>query len=403
MQKLLVIDDDKIGHKVIDRDLLGLFEVSHAYSGEDGIAVAQEVLPDVILLDVEMPGMNGYEVCDALKHLPAISDTPIIFLSSHSSLRERMQGYESGGSDYIVKPFVREDLVAKINVLIKYRQEQLRLRLKMEEAQKTANIAMSGSSELALAMAFVERSHNASDFESLANYFLKVTDKFGLNTVVLITIDDTDHWFSSAGSVSPLENQLVTMLRNEKRFYDFGCRTQINYPNISLLIKNMPLDNMERYGRIKDILPAMLSTANTRVIAISSEQAVKNQTKELNLAFSSIQHLFTEIIESMKETQDKSVKVLRQMLTELATELPSMSLEEDQENMLLDKVEEAVKKSTRLSDSGDNIKEAFDMVLLKINTLAEKQNKLVNNMLSPNRNIDDDQNDLDDVASVELF
>ncbi len=69
-------------------------------------------------------------------------------------------------------------------------------------------------------------------------------------------------------SVPPSENQLVSMLHNEKRFYDFGCRTQINYPNLSVLIKNMPIDDMERYGRIKDILPAMIGTVNNRIISL---------------------------------------------------------------------------------------------------------------------------------------
>ncbi len=402
MYKILVIDDDKITHKVIDRALVSQFEVSHTFNGAEGIEQAIEEKPHVILLDVEMPGMNGYEVCDALKQNPATQHIPVVFLSSHSSLRQRMQGYESGGSDYVVKPFVPEDLIAKISVLTELQNEQMKLRTQIEEAQKTAYIAMSGSNELGQAMSFVEKSHDANDLESLIDYFNQVVNGFKLKCIIMASVADKKYWFSNCGKVTPLENQLVSMLHNEKRFYDFGCRTQINYPNLSVLIKNMPIDDMERYGRIKDILPAMMGTANNRIVSICTESALRDQTRELNDAFSAIQQVFVELTKSLNENQERSISLLRDMLEELTVSLPSMGLEEDQEEFILNKVSDSTGKAITITHAGQDIREAFEMVLLKIQTLSKKQNQLVDAILTPTKYTDGDS-DLDDVSSVELF
>ena len=89
---VLAIDDDRISQKMISRALQGVgLKPRLANDGEHGLEEAARATPDVILLDVEMPGMNGYEVCEQLRNTPETQDTPIIFLSSHSSLRERMQ------------------------------------------------------------------------------------------------------------------------------------------------------------------------------------------------------------------------------------------------------------------------------------------------------------------------
>ena len=102
---ILAIDDDKFIHRVVDETLKDFCKVIHANNGEEGIRSAVKNNSDIILLDVEMPGMNGYEVCDLLKKDSSTSDIPVMFLSGKGALTERVRGYNSGGNDYIVKPF----------------------------------------------------------------------------------------------------------------------------------------------------------------------------------------------------------------------------------------------------------------------------------------------------------
>jgi DNA-binding response OmpR family regulator len=156
--KVLAIDDDKFIQKVIVKALNSeQIEVISSLDGESAIETVSDTCPDVILLVVEMPGISGYETCEKLRLLPETCNTPIVFLTSHCSLREQMQGYEVGGDDYLVKPFETENLIARIKVLVSYNQERIYLKEQYELAQKTAVTAITGTSELGMAMRFLEK------------------------------------------------------------------------------------------------------------------------------------------------------------------------------------------------------------------------------------------------------
>jgi DNA-binding response OmpR family regulator len=87
-----------------------------ALNGVDGLRKAREGQPDVILLDVAMPGLDGYSVCRALKADPATARIPVIFLSANTSLQHKLDGFAAGGVDYIGKPFSSEEVMARVYV-----------------------------------------------------------------------------------------------------------------------------------------------------------------------------------------------------------------------------------------------------------------------------------------------
>jgi len=117
VDKVLIIDDDRFIQNTLKKSLFQSCEVRTADDGKAGQFLATTWNPDVILLDVEMPGQNGYEVCDELKRGEKTGEIPVVFLSSHSSTREKMLGFEVGGDDYLVKPCSKELLIAKIHIL----------------------------------------------------------------------------------------------------------------------------------------------------------------------------------------------------------------------------------------------------------------------------------------------
>ena len=128
--KILAVDDDQANLNIISEILSDDYELQTADCGESALEVARNYIPDLILLDIMMPGIDGYEVCRKLRSEPDLSKTKILFLSAKELLEDRLQGYDVGGDDYITKPFDEEELVAKIKVF---------LRLKYEEEIKTLN------------------------------------------------------------------------------------------------------------------------------------------------------------------------------------------------------------------------------------------------------------------------
>jgi diguanylate cyclase (GGDEF)-like protein len=123
MAKILVIDDSPEIHTIVKIRLEKEgHEVVPACEGLQGIAAAAEVQPDVILLDVDMPGLTGFEVCSQLKAAPCSQNVPILFLTANSTVEDKVRGLELGAVDYITKPFDPIELKARVNVSVRMRE-----------------------------------------------------------------------------------------------------------------------------------------------------------------------------------------------------------------------------------------------------------------------------------------
>jgi len=375
---ILAIDDDKFVQKMISRALSSdSIEVRAALDGETGVSMAEESIPDIILLDVEMPGINGYETCERLRSSKKTSKVPIIFLSSRSSLRERMQGYEVGGDDYLVKPFEKENLLARIKILIKYHSERQSLEEQYQLAQKTAVTALTGTSELGIAMQFLERSIAFHSVNELIEGLFDGTNRFELNCCAMLQTKDGISWHTSKEVISPIEKELLEMADRDARFLDFGHRTIINYPMVSLLVRNMPLEDMERYGRIKDLLPILLSAVNVKLNSLETQAALNEQSQSMLNLFGNIRmNLFqmgTTIVDKREEGRSSSASLIQ----ELHGDMLGMGLEEEQEEYLLELVDTVAEELMIKLDAGAEIRTVFSFILTNLKFMVEKQEQIL--------------------------
>lgn len=101
---ILIVDDDASAILVLSRILADLGRLRYATSGREALRLTQQEVPDLVLLDIEMPGMTGLEVCAALKHDPSSNDVPVIFITSHHSQDDELAGLAAGAVDFIAKP-----------------------------------------------------------------------------------------------------------------------------------------------------------------------------------------------------------------------------------------------------------------------------------------------------------
>ena len=125
MSKILVIDDEQDFLRVIARFLSRKgFEVAEASDGRTGVSLASECQPDLIVCDLNMPGMDGYEVLETLRRDPALADIPVIFLTGQSEPSKVRQGMNLGADDYLIKPVKFADLLGSIGVRLSRRQAQ---------------------------------------------------------------------------------------------------------------------------------------------------------------------------------------------------------------------------------------------------------------------------------------
>ena len=128
LPRILVVDD-KLENLRLLSSLLDEegFEVRSASSGREAIQAATSDPPDLILLDINMPQMNGYEACAVLRQIDEVSAVPIIFLTARDSLQDKMKAFGVGGVDYITKPFQIDEVLARVRTHVALRRSRIEL------------------------------------------------------------------------------------------------------------------------------------------------------------------------------------------------------------------------------------------------------------------------------------
>ena len=118
-KKILVAEDERDIRELIAFSLqLQGYNITEAPNGEEAVKRAFDVLPDLILLDVRMPRMNGYEACHALKTDDRTKDIPVVFLSAKGQESEIEEGKQAGAVDYLLKPFAPDELIARVEEIL---------------------------------------------------------------------------------------------------------------------------------------------------------------------------------------------------------------------------------------------------------------------------------------------
>ena len=122
MAKILIAEDERDIRDLITFTLrFAGYDVVAASNGEEAVGLAQQEKPDLILMDVRMPRMTGYEACAVMKEDPTLKDIPVIFLSAKGQESEIQAGLSAGATEYLLKPFAPDQLTARIQTILAQR------------------------------------------------------------------------------------------------------------------------------------------------------------------------------------------------------------------------------------------------------------------------------------------
>lgn len=134
-QVILIVDDSPDDIALISKVLRETYQVKVATNGKDALHIVFSANPpDLILLDIMMPGMDGYEVCRELKSDPQTSDIPVIFLTSKTEVADEEKGFEAGAVDYIIKPLSPPILLARVRTHLRLKRVTDYLKRRLEDA-----------------------------------------------------------------------------------------------------------------------------------------------------------------------------------------------------------------------------------------------------------------------------
>jgi len=179
---ILVIDDDASIHRAVERRLEGVVDqVLKAESPTKGLQIAIQEKPDVILLDLNMPQIDGFKVCRHLQEHPTTRDIPILFLTADQNPDNLAKALDAGASDYISKPFNAIELEARVRVALRTKQmiDLLQERARIDAVTSLNNRAAMDDALVAAASAFKRTGHPVSLLMIDLDHFKKVNDTYG--------------------------------------------------------------------------------------------------------------------------------------------------------------------------------------------------------------------------------
>ncbi|GAB1372237.1 hybrid sensor histidine kinase/response regulator [Candidatus Kapaibacterium sp.] len=177
---ILIVDDIVQNLQVLGTTLMEHnYEISMANNGFQALKLVEKVNPDLILLDVLMPDMTGFEVCDKIKAMDKFKDIPVIFLTAKTEAEDIVQGFEKGGVDYITKPFNKSELLVRIRTHIELKNAR---DIILEQNQRLT--ALNNEKSEILGIAAHDLKNPLSSIKGLAEVVQMMYDDFGKDEII---------------------------------------------------------------------------------------------------------------------------------------------------------------------------------------------------------------------------
>lgn len=363
---ILLVEDDDFAAEFAMELLSVDYDVQRFDNGRSALDAFAELQPDLVLLDVSMPGLSGYDVCRMLRTDLEVVDLPIIFLSGKVTKEERLTGYEVGGDDYLTKPVVAEELLSKIRLAINQHTAHQRLKSDVSSAFSTAMIAMTSAAELGEVLKFVRKSFNCPDYIALCQEMLNSISAFGLEASVQIRGKKEVVSRCADGPCTPLEESVLNNMSTQGRIFEFGSRTSFTFDRVTIICKNLPRNDPDRHGRMKDSLALLAEAADARVISLDKQVVLDKNRERLLLLVANTRESLRDIEHNLQTQREMSRTILQDLFDDLERSFTKFGFNEAQIAELAEQAHHATKRQFALYDEGLAIKEQVQKLLKQL-------------------------------------
>ncbi|MFC4159946.1 response regulator [Chitinimonas lacunae] len=366
--KLLVVDDDAIVLRKLSALLAPHYEVTMASDAETAQQRIEENCPDLLLLDIEMPGSSGYDLCRQLKRdKPTI---PVVFISSHDTLDHRLEAYDAGGQDFVLKTIDAAELIAKVGAVLEVDRRRKELAHAKQSAETTALSIMTSLGEVGVAMEALRRCCQANTAKELAEIAIHTSTEWGLDANVQIRGSGVPLSWGRSGPASPLEVSIIEKSMLAGRMFQFRDRLAINYQWASLLVKNMPIQDEDRAGRMRDHLAIVVEGVNARAETLDAQDRTRQRGAAIIKAAQKVEQAISQFEESYRRQRGATNERLFSLINKIESEFVFLGLTEGQERVITDTVRLAVEDTIAMFDRGLNVEASLHSILEELRSVS---------------------------------
>lgn len=329
-------------------------EVEVFASAEECLKRMQECLPDLLLLDTVLPGMDGFTFCAQLKADSRAARIPVIFISREDSLESRLLGYESGGEDFIFKPYAIDEVKFRVRRVMEAVQGAESIRQQMADGEELSSLLLTNMDEYAVLIQFMRQLNECVTAEAIGETVLTMLRGFRLDGAVQLRLGKEELTLSAQGRDRPLECSVLSHVRKLDRIFQFRQRSVYNFPYITILVNDMPVADPETCGRLRDHLAIAAEMADAKVQALVLQQRTQRAEGGITGLLEELQQIVLVSMTAQETSRQRGAEALRETLDQLSVSFAHLGLSEELEGEIEDMMRLRLEHLISIYDHGDD-------------------------------------------------
>jgi len=317
------------------------FKLTHCQTYESLLTHASFQKDDLLLID-SIPGKDKhFALLDKIqsKKAPELESMSIVLLTDNLDLKQRLMACELGADDCISTAESHDDLVTRLQSTIFNAIANRQLKEQLKAASDVAMAAMANTGDLGTNIQFLLDSYQCENLDQLGQLLFQSLNYYGLSCSLQMRGKHIIKNMEANGLERTMESKLLTELKDSGRFYDFGCRTVANYGSTSLLIKNMPLEDPEKYGIIRDNIFALLQGTDAKVKALDIQTSLWLEYQAQESLTQKMQEGIHQLGSQYRELTKEIAGVVSHMADSVENAMQTLLLTDEQEVILMEKLE----------------------------------------------------------------
>lgn len=371
---LFVVDDDEFALNLLVFAFGQECRLEAFATAEDCLArLDQEACPapDLFLLDVDLPGLDGYALCRQIKARPGNENALVIFISGLDDLESRLRGYDAGGVDYVVKPYAMDELREKVRAARRRSLERSSFDGRLQESKLLAMLVVSNMGEYAVLIGFLRALNECINPRALLESLFNLLRSYGLECAIQLRLPGVETTLSQNGENVPLEVAVIKHVRSLERIFEFKTRAVFNFEHLTILVNNLPQDDPDLCGRLRDHLAIAAECTNAKLQALLILAENRQARSAAADGLDALQHTVHDFEQKYVQARCAGSMLTQDLLDELSAAFSSLGLSESQEARIEGIVQAKACRLAEIYDFSGHTQEA-------LRTIAENIACIVN-------------------------
>lgn len=325
---VFVVDNDPASRDSLVESLQSTYEVRALESGADLLMLLECELPELILLDVELPGLNGYETCRRIRER---RDLPIVFIAAHPCAESHRLAFEAGGDDFIVKPGGLGVLVHVIERCLRVARQAEVLAVERDAMRQMAVDLLNVNEHNRMLIEFLDRNIGGMHYEDLCRDFADVLDRLNIVGALEFRLPvEVPRTLFGDCRLTALEEDLLSRPVGESSCFRYKERYIVKGPHIALLVLNSPQDEMAA-AHLHRLLKRLESLGESLIASIAARIDAPRVIENLQVASLGAHTAIRELSEDYRQQQLNSAALLQGLIDKIEASYYFLGLTAQQE------------------------------------------------------------------------